>query len=126
MCSQASFGTASDKLVVKAVIETRALINGSMKDIQFTLYINDGYLIVVKGAYLVSDAGFLQIGTFMDCRIQSWVSEDIRWAEYLELIRKDVVFGILKNRFRLGGATTRVNTTSPLKMLSKHIVYCTT
>ena len=68
-----------------------------MKDIQFTLYTKDGNLIVVKGAYLLSDAGFLQIGTFMDPRI-----DDIRWAEYLESIRKEVesVIGIFKNRFR--------------------------
>ena len=111
MCSQAFFGTASDKLVVKAVIETRALINGSMKDIQFTLYINDGYLIVVKGAYLVSDTGFLQIGTFIDCRIQYWASDDTKWDES---IRKDVE------------CVMRVNSTSPLRMLSKHVVYCTT
>ena len=103
-------------------------MNGSMKDIQFTLYTEDGNLIVVKGAYLISNAGFLQIDTFMDPRIQSWASDDIRWAEYLESIRKDVecVFGILKNIFRFFLATMRVNTTSLLKMLSKHVVCCTT
>jgi hypothetical protein len=56
----------------------------------------------VKGAYLITDAGFLQIGAFMDPRIHSWSSDDVTWAEFLESIRKDVecLFGILKNRFR--------------------------
>ena len=75
VCSQVFFGAASDKLIVKFVNETRALINGSMKDIQFTLYTEDGHLNVVKGAYLICDAEFLQIGTFMDPRIQSWASD---------------------------------------------------
>ena len=68
-----------------------------MKYIQITLYTADGNLYVVEDAYLISDVGFLQIGTFMDPRIQSWASDDITWADYLEAIRKDVecVFGIL-------------------------------
>ena len=78
-------------------------MNGLMKDVQVTLHTEDRNLIVVKSAYFISDVGFLQIGTFMDPRmIQSWASDDIRWADYLESIRKDMecVFGILKKRFR--------------------------
>jgi hypothetical protein len=102
MCSGAFFGAANDKLIVKEVPETRALIDGSMQDIFFSLYDAMGNVIIVKGAYLITDAGFLQIGAFMDPRIHSWSSDDVRWAEFLESIRKDVecLFGILKNRFR--------------------------
>jgi hypothetical protein len=102
MCSGAFFGAANDKLIVKEVPETRALIDGSMKDVFYSLYDGMGNVITVKGAYLITDAGFLQIGAFMDPRIHSWSSDDVRWAEFLESIRKDVecLFGILKNRFR--------------------------
>jgi hypothetical protein len=102
MCSGAFFGAANDKLIVKEVRETRALLGGSMKDILFSLYDASGNIITVKGAYLITDAGFLQVGAFMDPRIHSWSSDDVRWAEFLESIRKDVecLFGILKNRFR--------------------------
>ena len=74
----------------KIVNETRALINGSMKVIQFTLYTEDGNLIVFKDAYLISDTEFLQIGTFRGPRILSCASDDMRWAEYLESIEKVV------------------------------------
>jgi hypothetical protein len=102
MCSGAFFGAANDKLIVKEVDETKALIAGSMKDIYFSLYDADGNVITIQGAYLITDAGFLQIGAFMDPRIHSWSSDDVRWAEFLESIRKDVecLFGILKNRWR--------------------------
>ena len=78
ICSQAFFGAASDKLIIKVVNESRALINGSMKDTQFTLCTEDSNLIVVKAAYLLSDSGFLQIDFFIDPRIKSWASDDIK------------------------------------------------
>jgi hypothetical protein len=45
-----------------------------MEDVYFSLYDNMGNIITVKGAYLITDAGFLQIGAFMDPRITSSVA----------------------------------------------------
>jgi hypothetical protein len=109
--SDAFFGACNDKMIVKNVEETKALMSGSMEHIPYLLYDAQGQLIKVQGAYLIADAGFLRVGCMIDPTHAFWSQDEVRWSEFLESIRKDVecFFGILKNRFRycLGPIETR-------------------
>ena len=100
--SRTFFGAANDKLIVKACDETKAIINGSMESVCYHLYDASGNMLMVQGAYLIADAGFLRIGCMTDLRHSLWLMQEVRWSEFLESIRKDVEcnYGILKNRFR--------------------------
>ena len=100
--SDAFFGAANDKLIVKAFEKTNDLMRGSMEHIYYNLYNRDGNLVCVKGAYLIADGGFLKVGCMMDPSHERYTVEQVRWSEYCESIRKDVecFFGILKIRWR--------------------------
>ena len=47
--------------------------------------------MVVQGAYLIADDGFLQMGCCMDSRNTTWTADDVRFPEFTESICKDVV-----------------------------------
>ena len=102
MVSDAFFGSYNDKMIVKNVKETLEMINGKYENVTFTLYDENGQPIYCRGAYLIADAGFLQIACLVDPTRDSWDFQTIRWCEFLESIRKDVecFFGIVKGRFR--------------------------
>lgn len=102
ICSDAFFGAANDKLIVKSVPETSRIIHGSLQDVLYTLYVDDNTTVSVRGAWLLADGGFLTIGCFMDPGMNNFSMEMVRWSEFMESVRKDVecFFGIVKQRFR--------------------------
>lgn len=101
-CSNAFYGTANDKQIVKEVPDTLSIINGSLNDITYTLYNEDGSYVYCKGAFLISDGGFLELPCFIDPKMNGYSYGEVRWMEFLESVRKDVecFFGIFKCRFR--------------------------
>ena len=66
MVSDAFFGSYNDKQIIKAVEETLKMITGEYDNITYTLYDKDGRNVYCKGAYLIADTGFLQIGCLVD------------------------------------------------------------
>ena len=80
-----------------------ALFSGLLEDVQYTLNNAEGNEVVVQGALLIADGGYLQLGCMMDPSHLLHSTEQTRWSELLESIRKDVecTFGILKIRFRI-------------------------
>ena len=103
ICSNAYYGAANDKQIVKGVSEMQALFHGLLEDVSFKLYDDHGEELVLRGAYLVADGGFLQLGSIIDPGHFLYTVKQIRWNKFLESIRKDVdcTFGILKIRFRI-------------------------
>ena len=86
MCITAFCGATNDKLIFKTVAETLQIINGKLEDVTFTLYDANGQLVYCKGGYLIIDCGYLQIACLMDSTKLSWNINDVRWAEFLELV----------------------------------------
>ena len=104
VCCDAYCGAANDKQIVKVVPEIHALFSGLLEDVQYKLYNAEGNEIVVQGAYLIADGGFLQLGCMVDPSHLLHSIEQTRWSKFLESIQKDVdecTFGILNIRFRI-------------------------
>ena len=71
-------------MIVKNVKETLEMINGKYENVTFTLYDENGQPIYCRGAYLIADAGFLQIACLVDPTRDSWDFQPVRWCEFLE------------------------------------------
>ena len=67
----------------------------------FNLIDKNGKVMVVKGAYVITDGGYEPISIFINPQLLNSSRECIVWSEFIEAVRKDVecTFGILKNRF---------------------------
>ena len=87
--SDAFFGACNDKMIVKNVRETKALMNGCMEYISYLLYDAQGQHIKVKGAYIIADGGYLRVGYMMDASHAFWSQDDVRWSAFLAFLRID-------------------------------------
>jgi hypothetical protein len=78
-----------------------------LSEVEFELFEMDsaGNIVAVKyrGAWLMVDNGYLSWPTTIPPTKTTTDRRDIRWSEWLELMRKDVecTFGILKGRWRI-------------------------
>ena len=81
----------------------QALFHGLLEDVSFKLYDDHGEELVLRGACLIADGGFLQLDSIIDPGHLLHTVEQTRWSGLLESIRKDVecTFGTLKIRFRI-------------------------
>lgn len=66
-CSNAFFGATNDKTIVRAVPETKELT------------LTESNVVTVKGAYLIADGGFLNVGCFVDPKVLSWSLDSVRY-----------------------------------------------
>ena len=74
-----------------------------LKHIIFYVRDLEGKLIRVKGAYYLTDGGYLELACFLYPERNRVELEDVLFSEWLESIRKDIerIFGRLKLRFRI-------------------------
>ena len=98
VCSDAYCGAANDKQIVKVVPEMHALFSGLLEDVQYKLYKAEGNEIVVQGAYLIADGGFLRFGCVVDPSHLLHSMEQTRWSKFLSLFEKmlSVLLAFLK------------------------------
>lgn len=93
MCIHASIGflgSYNDITISRNDIFVQKLIKGEMKDVAYLLYDEKGVPRLCRGAYLLSDNGYLKDGIFT-CPIKTPHSrEDLLWSEWCESVRKDV------------------------------------
>ena len=77
------------------------LVEGKMKDVEYVLYDEEGILRLCKGAYLLSDNGYLKQSILMCPWKTPSTSPILLGSEWAESVRKDVecFFGVLKARF---------------------------
>jgi hypothetical protein len=85
-----------------------------LNDVQFELYdINDqGEIVKVqyKGAWVIVDNGYMNSPTCIPPMKAALTTEEERWSQWLESMRKDVecTFGILKKRWRILKSCVRI------------------
>ena len=73
------------------------------KDVEFTVYDNEGRPKKLRGAYIITDGGYENLSIFVNPNVYRSDRGSIIWSEFLEAVRKDVecTFGKLKNRFHI-------------------------
>ena len=79
----------------------RKIVAGSLADVEYILYDEDGVPHVCTGAYMLSDNGYLNQSVFM-CPWKTPSSrQQLLWSEWVESVRKDVecFFGLMKARW---------------------------
>ncbi len=111
--SVSGFGTMNDinmcqiDIIVRnddnGFLDSRGINRNMYKDVEFTVYDNNGQPVVIKGAYLITDGGYETLSIFVNPNIARSDRSAIVWAEFIDAVRKDVecTFGILKNRFHI-------------------------
>jgi len=84
------FGAANDKLIAKNDPFSLGIINGTLSDVQYLMYNDHGDKIKVRGAYLITDGGYIDMACFVDPDHHRMTRQAILWSEWLESVRKDV------------------------------------
>ena len=71
------------------------------KEVEFTVYDDNGKPVVLRGAYIITDGGYENLSIFVNPNVNRSDRGSIIWSEFLESVRKDVecTFGILKIDF---------------------------
>lgn len=100
-CTTGFVGTTSDKVVVVNDPYCRQIAEGLYKDVEYSLYNEDGTFTTYKGAYLICDGGYTRLWMFQRPSHNACEERSIYWSEFIESVQKDVecTFGILKSRF---------------------------
>jgi len=101
-CSNAYPGSYNDKMVSQIDPDIRRILQyGAYKDVEYLLFDKDGIPRKTKGAYLIVDGGYQKVAGLQDPTKTASSTNEIRFAEWMESVRKDVecLFGILKARF---------------------------
>ena len=73
------------------------------EDVEYELYDDHGIPHRFRGAWVLSDNGYLDWSCTVPPMKDTGLFKDIRWSKWLESMRKDVecTFGILKGRWRI-------------------------
>ena len=73
------------------------------KNVEFTVYDDQGRPTILRGAYLITDGGCENLSIFVNPNVNRGDRGSIIWSEFLEAVRKDVecTFSILKHRFHI-------------------------
>lgn len=100
-CTDGFVGTCSDKLIVVNDPYAKLIARGLYKDVEFSLYNENGSFTTYAGCYLISDCGYTRQWMFQMPVHNACDARSVYWSEFLESVRKDVerTFGILKARF---------------------------
>ena len=99
-----SYGTVNDKTIVKsdsAVEKVRT--DPLFTDYQYEVHKHSGERIMMKGAYLIVDGGYLR-WKCLQCGLSTSSDDDyVEWRMKMESVRKDIecYFGRLKQRFKI-------------------------
>jgi hypothetical protein len=99
--SVAFLGDYNNITISRNDIYIQKLIGGLMKDVPYILYDEEGVAKLCRGAYLLSDNGYLSQTIFM-CPWKTPTSrQELLWSEWLESVRKDVecFFALIKARW---------------------------
>jgi hypothetical protein len=105
-CSNFYYGTVNDINMAHNDFYPLEIMRGSLSDVDYFLFKEDGTLQRCKGAYLIVDGGLPKVATFVNPMHERMSYNAVLWSEWLESVRKDVecTFSHLKNRFRwIGG-----------------------
>jgi hypothetical protein len=100
--SIAFLGSCNDIQISKNDDFVQRLVSGDMSNVPYLLYDTNGVPKLCKGAYLLSDNGYLKDGIFT-CPIKTPNSRnDLIWSEWCESVRKDVecFYRNMKSRWR--------------------------
>ena len=101
--SRPFYGATSDISITYNDPYPRDVMNGNVhQDRVFRTYDREGIILLWRGAYLICDGGYPKCVSFIDPTLMDYEYLTVSWAEWLELVRKDVerLFGALKMRFR--------------------------
>lgn len=100
-CTKGFVGTCSDKMIVVNDAYAKQVARGLYKDLEFSLYDENGEFTTFRGGYFISDCGYTRMWMFQMPLLNVHDPRSVYWSEFLESVRKDVerTFGILKARF---------------------------
>jgi DDE superfamily endonuclease len=107
-------GRWNDKTLARYDTFMDQLRRGFFDDMMtFELFDANGKRIVMKGAYVIVDNGYLQWSTSVPPFKDSCSRKEVRFSKWLESLRKDVecTFGILKSRWRILKTGIRLHNT---------------
>ena len=99
--SIAFLGSYNDITISKNDVCVQEIVAGSMADVEFILYNEDGVPELCSGGYLLADNGYLKQSVFMCPWKTPSCRQELLWSEWAESVRKDVecFFGLLKARW---------------------------
>jgi len=105
MCLHASvafLGSFNDITISRNDAFVQRLASGAMSDVSYLLYDANGVPKLCRGAYLLSDNGYLKEGHFTCPFKQITNRQELLWSEWCESVRKDVecFYRNIKSRWR--------------------------
>jgi hypothetical protein len=99
--SVAFLGGYNDVTISRNDTFVQNLVAGSMQNVCYVLYDDEGVPKLCKGAYLLTDNGYLKQGVYTCPWKQASNRQELLWSEWMESVRKDVecFFRAIKSRF---------------------------